>query len=60
MTWQHIQYSYPALAELLKSDEFNAFKRQLTAHFGPVEIGVNLQDIGGTLYGVRRQTKTTY
>lgn len=54
MTWQHIQHNHPEIAELLKSDEFNEFKRHLTAYFGPVEIGVNLQDIGGSLYGVRR------
>lgn len=58
MVWQHIQTQHPDLAGLLTSGEFDYFKRQLTAYFGPVEIGVNLQDIGGSLYGVRRQTKT--
>lgn len=58
LVWQHIQSQHAEVAELLSSDDFNELKRQLSAQFGPVEVGVNLQDIGGSLYGVRRQAKT--
>nr|WP_223159415.1 hypothetical protein [Vibrio sp. Y2-5] len=52
--WAHIQSNYTPIAELLKSDEFQQFKRDLETHFGPVAIGVDLKDIGGTLHGVCR------
>ncbi|EMG1417629.1 hypothetical protein VCSRO164_0398 [Vibrio cholerae] len=59
MVWAHIQQNHPTMADLLKSSEFQQVKQELERHFGPVAIGVELHRIGGTLYGVRRTTKTT-
>ncbi|MEI8634694.1 hypothetical protein P4S72_27015 [Vibrio sp. PP-XX7] len=58
LVWTHIQASHPSVADLLKSDEFQQFRQQLETQFGPVGIGVDLKDIGGSLYGVRRKTQT--
>ncbi len=58
MVWTHIQQNHKPIADLLKSHEFQQFKQNLEQYFGPVAIGVDLKDIGGTLYGVRRTTKT--
>ncbi|WP_238843275.1 hypothetical protein [Vibrio cincinnatiensis] len=58
--WERIQQNYSPMAELLKSPEFQQVKQNLEHFFGPVSIGVELHRIGGTLYGVRRTTKTDY
>ena len=52
--WQHIQHNHKPMADLLKSQEFQQVKQNLERQFGPVNIGVELHRIGGTLYGVRR------
>lgn len=57
MVWAHIQQNHEPIASLLKSAEFQQLKKDLEHYFGPVSIGVDLKDIGGTLYGVRRKTK---
>ncbi|SIO94684.1 hypothetical protein [Vibrio spartinae] len=57
LVWAHIRTNYPEIADLLKSDELRQFKSRLEALFGPVGIGVDLKDIGGSLYGVRRKTQ---
>ncbi|HAS63201.1 MAG TPA: hypothetical protein DCS35_11910 [Vibrio sp.] len=56
--WSHIQRDHPPMADLLKSNEFKHVKQNLERLFGPVLIGVELHRIGGSLYGVRRTTKT--
>ena len=56
--WARIQQEHPAMADLLKSQEFQQAKQNLERLFGPVSVGVELHRIGGTLYGVRRTTKT--
>lgn len=56
--WGRIQQEYPMMAELLKSQEFQQIKQNLERLFGPVSVEVELHRIGGTLYGVRRTTKT--
>ncbi|EGQ9843717.1 hypothetical protein FYU92_06460 [Vibrio cholerae] len=58
--WGRIQNEYPSMADLLKSPDFQQVKQNLEHYFGPVAIGVDLKDIGGTLYGVRRTTKTDH
>lgn len=58
--WQRIQHDYTPMADLLKSQEFQQVKQNLERLFGPVSIGVELHRIGGTLYGVRRTTKTDH
>ncbi|EKA5636510.1 hypothetical protein OKZ62_002426 [Vibrio navarrensis] len=58
--WQRIQHDYAPMADLLKSQEFQQVKQNLERLFGPVSIGVELHRIGGTLYGVRRTTKTDH
>lgn len=60
MVWAHIQQNHQPIANLLKSSEFQQVKQNLEQYFGPVAIGVDLKDIGGTLYGVRRTTKTDH
>jgi len=60
MVWAHIQQDHEPIANLLKSSEFQQVKKELERYFGPVGIGVDLKDIGGTLYGVRRKAKTNY
>ncbi|KFA98760.1 hypothetical protein HW45_06965 [Vibrio sp. ER1A] len=52
--WAHIKQANPALSELLSSTEFKQFKQQLERYVGPTTIGVDLRDIGGSLYGVCR------
>ncbi|MCG9597034.1 hypothetical protein L1D15_09880 [Vibrio sp. Isolate25] len=58
--WGRIQQEYPPMADLLKSQEFQQVKQNLERLFGPVSVGVELHRIGGTLYGVRRTTKTDH
>ncbi len=60
LVWAHIQQDHAPIAELLKSSDFQQLKTNLEHYFGPVAIGVDLKDIGGTLYGVRRKTKTDH
>lgn len=50
--WQQIQRNYPEIAELLKSDHFQVFKAQIVMRFGQIETGVDLKDIGGSLYDI--------
>ena len=60
LVWEHLKTNHQSIAGLLTSPEFQQVKAGLEASFGPVKIGVDLKDIGGSLYGVRRQTKKNY
>lgn len=50
--WKQIQAQHPAIAALLRSTNFKEFKLEIESRFGPVEIGVDLKEIGGSRYGV--------